>query len=328
MYLYLLITFLSLVFGSMAEDASFSSKTEYEQANAYEKGDSVSQDLSKAFDLFLECAKRGDPRAEYKVGNAYFNGVGVSKDQVEGLAWMYNAVNSGISSGVCSSMEESLGSEATTKAKARAKELSLKQLPSVECGLIKDQKSTNSGDSGDMSPADFERMALAIKNNAINNNVITQKSDNILNLDAAQINNLAMKYNVGDGVPKNQATAVRYFKIAANRSYPPALFNLAQLYKNGKGVAQNSKTAFSLFYRAASAGYAPSQNPLGVAYALGQGIPKDLVRAYMWFNIAAANGSKDAAKNRELAAQQMTPNQIEEAQRLSSEWTPELRSSP
>ena len=44
------------------------------------------------------------------MGVAYFNGDGVSKDQVEGLAWMYNAVGSGISGAVCASMEEAIGS--------------------------------------------------------------------------------------------------------------------------------------------------------------------------------------------------------------------------
>ena len=75
--IYLLII-LTLVAKVTADEAPISSKTEYEQAIAYENGVGVSQDSYKAFDLYLRCANRGDPRAKYKAGVAYFNGDGVS----------------------------------------------------------------------------------------------------------------------------------------------------------------------------------------------------------------------------------------------------------
>jgi hypothetical protein len=42
----------------------------------------------------------------------------------------------------------------------------------------------------------------------------------------------------------------------------------------------------------------------------------------MWFNLAGANGSVSAVKSRDLVANQMTPDQIAEAQRLAREWKP------
>jgi len=62
-----------------------------------------------------------------------------------------------------------------------------------------------------------------------------------------------------------------------------------------------------------------AQNNLGVMYGLGQGVLQDYVRAHMWFNVVAANGYKDSAKNRDQAASKMTPQQLEQAQRMARE---------
>ena len=46
----------------------------------------------------------------------------------------------------------------------------------------------------------------------------------------------------------------------------------------------------------------------------------DLIKsldAHMWYNISAANGDKDAQKNRDIVAKRMTPSQIEKAQELA-----------
>jgi hypothetical protein len=39
----------------------------------------------------------------------------------------------------------------------------------------------------------------------------------------------------------------------------------------------------------------------------------------MWFNIAAVGGDKDSVKNRDIVASKMTPQQIEQAQRMARE---------
>ncbi len=55
-------------------------------------------------------------------------------------------------------------------------------------------------------------------------------------------------------------------------------------------------------------------------YAYGRGVPKDYVQAYLLYSLAAAAGDEDAARERESAAQQMTPEQIADAERLVNEW--------
>ena len=57
-------------------------------------------------------------------------------------------------------------------------------------------------------------------------------------------------------------------------------------------------------------------------YAKGRAVPQDYVLAHMWWNLAAAQGDKDAAKNRDIIGKRMTRTQIAEAQRLAREWKP------
>ena len=54
-------------------------------------------------------------------------------------------------------------------------------------------------------------------------------------------------------------------------------------------------------------------------YYKGWGIIKDIVYAHMWINISASNGDKNGKKIKDLLTKEMTPFQIEEAQRLASE---------
>ncbi len=40
-----------------------------------------------AYEVFLELAKQGDPRAQYNLGFMYYEGLGVSKDSKEAFKW-------------------------------------------------------------------------------------------------------------------------------------------------------------------------------------------------------------------------------------------------
>ncbi len=55
-------------------------------------------------------------------------------------------------------------------------------------------------------------------------------------------------------------------------------------------------------------------------YAEGDGVPPDYVQAFMWFNLASLQGYEKANKNRDIAAEKMSSEQIAEAQRMAREW--------
>lgn len=59
---------------------------------------------------------------------------------------------------------------------------------------------------------------------------------------------------------------------------------------------------------------------LGIAYASGREGLTDLVSAHKWFNLAAAKGNQDALRYRQEVAQEMSAEQIAQAQRAAREW--------
>ena len=59
---------------------------------------------------------------------------------------------------------------------------------------------------------------------------------------------------------------------------------------------------------------------LGMVYATGRDVAADLVVAHKWFNLAAARGNSSALARRIELAQEMSAEQVAEAQKLAREW--------
>ena len=76
--------------------------------------------------------------------------------------------------------------------------------------------------------------------------------------------------------------------------------------------------------RAATRGDADAQAILGMNYASGRGVLQDDLSAYMWLTIAAPRLTGElcepAARIRQVVADRLSPNQLEEAQRRAREW--------
>ena len=101
---------------------------------------------------------------------------------------------------------------------------------------------------------------------------------------------------------------------------------LGVMYAIGDGVSKDAAKAFEWQQKAAAQGNADAQYILGFMYGDGQGVPKDYVLAQMWTNIAIASaaGSKEQnefIKLRESLAENMTAQQIVEAQELAKKCT-------
>jgi TPR repeat protein len=149
--------------------------------------------------------------------------------------------------------------------------------------------------------------------------------------DAGAQSILGFLYYRGQGVQQDFATAATWLRKAADQDDAAAQFRLGVMLLQGQGVPQDKTEAMKWFRRAADLGDAQAQYNLGVSYAEGEGGEPDNVRAHMWFNLAAAHfptsdtsDRNAAAKERDLVAAKMTPQQIAEALRLAREWTPKL----
>ncbi len=116
------------------------------------------------------------------------------------------------------------------------------------------------------------------------------------------------------------ATALRIFRQLADQGHAKAQFNLGYMYNKGQGVPQDYAVAVRWFRKAADQGDAWAQVKLGLVYEEGQGVTQDYVQANMWYNLSAAKGNYIAREAYDILAEQMTPAQIAEAQKLARDW--------
>jgi TPR repeat protein len=139
--------------------------------------------------------------------------------------------------------------------------------------------------------------------------------------DAVAQFDVGFSYGTGRGVPEDHAEAVRRYRLAADQGFAEALYNLGVMYANGLGVPEDDAEAVRWYRLAADQGHASGQNILGVMYVDGRGVTQDYVLAHMWFNLAAAGSNGDRhINNRDRAAEELTPDDLSEAQRLAREW--------
>ena len=101
-------------------------------------------------------------------------------------------------------------------------------------------------------------------------------------------------YDNGEGVPEDDAEAVRWYRLAAEQGTAAAQFNLGIMYDNGEGVPEDDAEAVRWYRLAAEQGTAAAQFNLGRMYANGEGVPEDDAEAMRWFRLAAEQGNATA----------------------------------
>ena len=112
--------------------------------------------------------------------------------------------------------------------------------------------------------------------------------------NARALNNLGTMYYDGRGVEKNPAVAVEFFMRASERGNILAPRNIGNAYYYGVGVESNHVEAAKWYRMAAEKGEAVAQYDLGLMYLHGRGVEKDIDEAMEWFHLSARNGYGDA----------------------------------
>ncbi len=121
-----------------------------------------------------------------------------------------------------------------------------------------------------------------------------------------------------------QTPEIDALRVRAEAGDAHAQYDLGDMSANGQGVPEDDAEAVRWLRLAAAQGNANAQGNLGVMYGTGEGVPQDYVQAHMWFNLAASRTigvlGSTAAQGRDIVAAQMNPTQIAEAERLAREW--------
>lgn len=126
---------------------------------------------------------------------------------------------------------------------------------------------------------------------------------------------LGRMYAKGEGVPKDEAEAKRWFRLAteqedalksyntgdfakalqvfrplAEKGQALAEYILGLMYTNAQGVPENYPEGLKWLQKAGEQGEAKAQFAVGVAYFKGLGVQKDLTQAFKWYRRAADQG--------------------------------------
>jgi uncharacterized protein len=138
---------------------------------------------------------------------------------------------------------------------------------------------------------------------------------------------LGQMYSSGEGIPQDHAEAAKWFHKAAEQGDPGAQVSLGLIYIQGIGVPRDYAEAAKWFRKGAEQGNHRAQSILGSMHAEGLGVTKDHIEAYMWLTLSVAGAMnkqnpffQKATELRDSYAKKMTPQQIEEAERLAREW--------
>jgi uncharacterized protein len=114
--------------------------------------------------------------------------------------------------------------------------------------------------------------------------------------------------------------------LEAERGSPVAQTYLGYMYQYGLGVPRDYVIATSWLHQAAEQGEPTGQFLLGLLFDKGYGVPQDWVEAEVWLDLAAAHAAGTQqdyfARVRDAVAQKLTLDQLAEAQRRASAWTP------
>jgi TPR repeat protein len=171
---------------------------------------------------------------------------------------------------------------------------------------------------------------------------------------------LGFMYSRGEGVPADDVTALRWFKLAALAGRPDAEFETGKIYRDGRGVPADGHAALFWFRRAADHGMTEAfvavaelylgqggmpPDPaaasewllraadlgsgeamylIGLRYAEGQDDARDEVEALKWFELALTRAigtlRDDAARARMKVAERLMPMQVQVALNRSRDW--------
>ena len=114
--------------------------------------------------------------------------------------------------------------------------------------------------------------------------------------------------------------ALEKLRPLASEGHAAAQYNLGVMYEWGNGVPKDDVKAVKWYRLSAEQSHRDGQNNLGAMYSKGEGVEQNFVEALKWFVISADNGSEGGRKNIDIVEKRMTSVQITQAKKLARDW--------
>ena len=133
--------------------------------------------------------------------------------------------------------------------------------------------------------------------------------------------NVALMYEKGIGVGKDEKEAVVWYGRSAAQGNSAAQYNLGVLYENGRGTKIDFAKANEWYRRASVQGDALAIGNLGMLYVRGQGVKENKVAGVALLLVSATQdpSPENNAKRNLASTRGLTTEMVTEAQALSGE---------
>ena len=212
----------------------------------YRLGICVPEDCNEALKWYLKAAEQGHAYAQCDIGLMYATGEGVPKDYEEALKWYLKAAERGHASAQLTLGVMYYNGQGVPKDDAEAVKWFQKAYDQgmfLARGYLK-------GEQTEMERDKCERYVWRLPS----------------------------------------LEELGRIQRAAEQGDAEAQFTLGRLYETGEGVPRDDAEAVKWFQQAAEQGHTDAQDSLGRMYRFGLGVAKDDVEAEKWFSKAAGNG--------------------------------------
>ena len=139
--------------------------------------------------------------------------------------------------------------------------------------------------------------------------------------DAYSQYNVALMYEQGIGVEKDDKEAVAWYEKSASQGNAVAQYNLGVLYENGRGTEIDFTKANEWYRKASVQGDAMAIGNLGMLYVRGQGVKENKVAGMALLLVSAAldPSAENQAKRNLATIRGITTEMITKAQTLYEE---------
>ena len=137
---------------------------------------------------------------------------------------------------------------------------------------------------------------------------------------------LGLALEEGRGMPRDPKEAARWLQRACNGQVTGACLLLGLKYQVGNGVARNQDQAIGCYRMAALHDWPMAQYLLALLY-LERGKERDRLRALFWMERAAGQGYPGAGQQRETISGRLTSRERRAWPVVKKQWTAEITGS-
>lgn len=281
-------------------------ESQFALAKCYEKGEGTHQDFQKAFEWYLRSAEQGNVAAFVRLGDLFYYAEFGRQDYPQAAMWYKKAAEFG---DAYAQFQYGAMLASGIGVKQHDKQAFFWLGESADQDYMPAQSLLGRLWFSTHKKENFHKAYKLLQRASF-------KGDSLSSLT------LGRMYRRGDWVKQDFRESAYYFQRAMpgeGQVQAEALLGLS--YHQGLGKPKNYHLAAICYTKAARQGNVLAQFNLSTLYAEGKGVERSLVKAYAWATAAASSGLQSAIEARRLIGNQLTFNQLDEAQKLAVQFT-------